>query len=65
MPRDMVNAPDGRTWYDTALAEAERRGRLEMAIERALGILNRNLGHQTEKCYDAVAVLNQAIRDAR
>lgn len=38
--------------------------RLRAAIKRALGILDRNLGHQTEKCYDAVAVLNQAIRES-
>lgn len=32
MPRDPIYAPDGRTWYETALAEAEKRGRMEDAL---------------------------------
>ncbi len=53
---------------DQAERDAERfsqeKKKLRDAIKRALGILDRNLGHQTEKCYDAVAVLNQAIRES-
>lgn len=28
-PHDLINAPDGRTWYETAIAEAEKRGKLQ------------------------------------
>ncbi len=30
--RDPVYAPDGRTWYETALAEAEKRGKFQDAL---------------------------------
>ena len=32
-PRDLVHAPDGRTWYETAIAEAEKRGNLQNEID--------------------------------
>jgi hypothetical protein len=33
-PRDLVHAPDGRTWYETAIDEAEKRGRLQAELEQ-------------------------------
>lgn len=30
--RDPIYAPDGRTWYDMLLAEAERRGKYQDAL---------------------------------
>lgn len=32
MPRDIIYAPDGTTWYETSLREAEKRGRLEHEV---------------------------------
>lgn len=49
---------------DEILSLRQQLCEMRGAIKRALGILDRNLGHQTEKCYDAVAVLNQAIRES-
>lgn len=36
---------------------------LREAIERAIKILDRNLGHQTEKCYDALAILRRSLQE--
>lgn len=36
---------------------------LRQAAEKALGILERNLWHQREKCDDAVAILRRAIQE--
>lgn len=30
--RDPIHAPDGRTWYDMLLAEAEKRGKFQDAL---------------------------------
>lgn len=30
--RDPIYAPDGRTWYDMLLAEAEKRGKFQDAL---------------------------------
>lgn len=30
--RDLIYAPDGRTWFETALAEAEKRGKFRDAL---------------------------------
>lgn len=35
-PHDLVHAPDGRTWYETAIVEAEKRGKLQEALEEIL-----------------------------
>lgn len=32
MPHDQIYAPDGRTWYETAIAEAEKRGQLQAVL---------------------------------
>lgn len=32
LPDDLARAPDGRTWYELALAEAERRGKFRDAL---------------------------------
>lgn len=31
--RDPIYAPDGRTWYETAIDEAAKRGRLQERLE--------------------------------
>jgi len=38
--------------------------RLRNAVTKAENILARNLGHQTEKCYDALAILRRAIQES-
>lgn len=37
--------------------------RLRAAAAKAESILARNLGHQTEKCYDALAILQRALQE--
>ena len=32
--RHPIYAPDGRTWYETAIAEAEKRGQLQAELEQ-------------------------------
>ena len=50
---------------EALLAEIEQlraeRDTLIAAMERAHEILERNLGHQTEKCYDALHVLRNSL----
>lgn len=38
-PRDLVHAPDGRTWFETVLAEAEKLLPLQEEIVRLRGAL--------------------------
>jgi ribosomal protein S20 len=38
-----------------------RVSELEAALAKSENILARNLGHQTEKCYDALAIIRAAI----
>jgi hypothetical protein len=39
--RDPIYAPDGRTWYDTLLDEAEKRGQIEDRNDDLLNALQR------------------------
>lgn len=44
-----------------ALALAADGNQLRDAMAKAERILDRNLGHQTEKCYDALSIIRKAL----
>lgn len=46
---------------DDCHAAADEIERLRGAICRSTEILKRNLGYQTEKCYDALSILQRAL----
>lgn len=43
--------------------DRKRAARYERALERVRGIVKTNLGHQTEKLYDVVPLINDALAD--
>lgn len=57
MPRDPIYAPDGRTWYETLLSEAEKRGQLQNALEEIADI-----GHYPDSTI-ALRALGRPVTD--
>lgn len=55
------NVPTDDPWI---IAEMQAEiDRLRGVVAKSAEILKRNLGHQTEKCYDALSILQRAIRE--
>ena len=68
MPIDMVHAPDGRSWYETLLAEAEKRGRMESALQEILDLKSEDMYHGSEVSHAhaiARAALGERAREEK
>lgn len=61
-PHDKVHAPDGRTWYETAIAEAEKRGKMQDAL-RAIAHMEAGSRGAYKKFYDATQIAQKALDD--
>lgn len=57
---ELIRAPDGRTWYETALSEADMRGQAEREVEFLREALRRYGDRDRMACAES-ADLQQAI----